>query len=82
MEIRERSSIVAIEQYDSVKVLGLRGTQRFGKRFGPSLVDIDEDVEERGGTYRELTIITIASPWKVRPSGNRAGKSRVWWWQR
>ena len=48
------------------------------QQYGKVIVDFDNDVEVRGGTYRELTIITIATPWKVRPSQTK----RKRWWQK
>ena len=48
------------------------------QQYGKVIVDFDNDVEVRGGTYRELTIITISSPWKVRPIHSIQPKK---WWQ-
>ena len=67
--------------FDSVSVTGSINGEKRVQFYGKSLVDFDNDVEVQGGTYRELTIITIASPWKLRPI-HSIQPSKWWkrWW--
>jgi hypothetical protein len=67
-----------VDIFDSVTVTGSINGEKRVQYYGKSLVDFDNDVEVQGGTYRELTIITIASPWKVRPSQTK--RKRWWHW--
>lgn len=67
------------QHFDEVRVTGVSDGQKYGRRYGPSvLLKVLEETEASGSFNREVATITITGPWRV----TEPAPFRKPWWRR